>query len=45
MCSANYKHEQPATMWSCRNYEKRVSYTYYVDKDGNQVSARFFDNC
>lgn len=42
MCAANYKHEQPASMWPCRNYEKREGYTYYVDEDGNQVSAPVF---
>lgn len=38
MCTANYKHDQPASMWPCRNYEKREGYTYYVDKSGKQVS-------
>ena len=41
MCAANYKHDQPATMWTCRNFELREGYTYRVDKDGKQVSEPF----
>ena len=39
MCAANYKHDQPASMWPCRNHEKREGYTYFVDKNGKQVSS------
>lgn len=43
LCFANYKHEQPASMWPCRNYERRIGSTYYVDKDGNRVGSRKFE--
>jgi len=33
MCVANYMHEQTASMWTCRDYENREEYTYYVDED------------
>ena len=42
MCAANYKHNQPASMWDCRNYEKRDGKTYYVDEDGKKVSDPFY---
>lgn len=38
MCAANYKHDQPASMWTCRNYEKREGYTYFVDHQGRKDS-------
>lgn len=38
MCAANYKHEQPASMWTCRDFEQRTGYTYYVDKEGKKDS-------
>lgn len=41
MCAANYKHEQEASMWICRNFEKRVGSTYYVDKNGNKVQDTY----
>ena len=41
MCAANYKHDQPATMWPCRNFELRDGYTYHVDKQGKQIDEPF----
>ncbi len=37
MCAANYKHEVNASMWTCRDFERRTGKTYYVDRDGAQV--------
>ena len=42
MCAANYRHEQPASMWPCRDYEKRDGATYFVDRDGKKVGSASF---
>lgn len=37
LCVANYRHEQPASMWPCRDYERRIGPTYYVSDDGAKM--------